>query len=51
MAGIGIRIRFILVIYSYLAGVVASRAQRRFVKSAAGLQMAIKFNQVKGQFH
>ena len=45
MAGIGIRIRFILVMYC-IAGVVASRAQRRFGIFAAGLQMAIKLNRV-----
>ena len=44
MAGIGIRIRFIWVIY---LGVVASREQWKFGIFAVGLQMAIKFNQVK----
>ena len=45
MAGIGIRIRFIWVMY-YIAGVVASRAQWRFRIFAAGLQMAMKLNRV-----
>ena len=45
MAGIGIRIRFIWVLYSYLAGVVASKAQWRFGIFTVGLQMAIKCNQ------
>ena len=46
MAGIGIRIgiRFIWVMYSYLAEVVASRAQWKFGIFAVGLQMAIKLN-------
>ena len=43
MAGIGIRIRFIWVVYS-IAGVVASRAQWKCGTFAVGLQMAIKFN-------
>ena len=48
MAGIWSRTRFIWVImYSCLAGVVASRAQWRFGIFTVGLQMAIKLNQVK----
>ena len=43
MAGIGIRIRFIWVMSSCLADVVASRTQWRFGILAVGLQMAIKF--------
>ena len=42
MAGIGIRIRFIWVMYSCLAGVVASRARWRFGTFAVGLWMAIE---------
>ena len=37
MAGIGITIRFIWVVYSCLAGVVASRAQWRFGIFAVGV--------------
>ena len=47
MAGIGIRIRFIRVIYSCLAGVVASSAQWRFGIFSVGLQMVIKLNRVE----
>ena len=47
MAGIVTRIRFSSVMYSCLAGVVASRAQWRLGIFAVGLQMAIKLNQVK----
>ena len=47
MAGIRIRFRFISVMYSCLAGVVASRAQSRFGIFAVGLQMTIKLNRVK----
>ena len=46
MAGIGIRIRFIWVMYSW-----ASRAQWRFGIFAVGLQMAIKLNQVNQGRH
>ena len=49
MAGIGIRIQFIWVMYSCLAGVVASSAQWRFGIFAVGLQMAIRLNQVKSR--
>ena len=42
MAGIGIKIRFIWVMYNCLAGVVESRAQWKFGIFAVGLQMAIK---------
>ena len=42
MAGIRIRISFIWVMYSCLAGFVAGRAQRMFGIFAVGLQMAIK---------
>ena len=45
MARIGIKIRFIWVVY--IAGIVASRAQWRFGIFAVGLQMAMKLNEVK----
>ena len=47
MAGIGIRTRFIWLMYSCLAGIVASRARWRPGTFTVGLQMAIKLNQVK----
>ena len=49
MDGIRIRIRFIWVMYSCLARVVASRAQWMFGIFAVGLQMAIKLNQLKSK--